>query len=84
MRAVNSSIAVQKNSAAIEALAMLVEYAIVESRENHLPTVTFLLKMARHAIQAETAGGASTIIFPDRSDATIVCPFCASERPSSF
>jgi hypothetical protein len=35
---------------------MLVEYALVENRENHLPTVTFLLKMARHAIQAETMG----------------------------
>ncbi len=84
MRAVDSSISLQRNPAAIEALAMLVEYALVESRENHLPTVTFLLKMVRHAILAETAGDASAIIFPDRSDETIICPFCASERPSSF
>ena len=84
MRTSNSNSSLQRDPAAIEALAMLVEYALVESRENHLPIVTFLLKMVRHAIRAETAAAGSIPIVPDRSDETIICPFCASERPPSF
>ena len=83
MRTSDSSSSWQRDPAAIDVLAMLVEYALVENRENRLPTVTFLLKMARHAIQAETASDGSMTIFPDRSDETIICPFCASDRPAS-
>ena len=61
-------------SSSVDALAMLIEYALLESRELRLPLVTFLLKMARSAIQAESMGDPPLTIAPEGLEETRLCP----------
>ncbi|MGC1777299.1 MAG: hypothetical protein WBB34_05080 [Xanthobacteraceae bacterium] len=64
-----------RDSSPVDALAMLIEYALLESSELRLPLVTFLLKMARNAIQTE--GGTSDpplTTSPEGLEETQLCP----------
>ncbi|HTZ01365.1 MAG TPA: hypothetical protein VMC05_03450 [Xanthobacteraceae bacterium] len=69
--------------ASIDALAMLIEYALLESREIRLPLVTFLLKMARNAIQQETMSDLPLTVSPDGLDEARICPLWTDLTPSA-
>ncbi|MFZ0607710.1 MAG: hypothetical protein WAM75_08555 [Xanthobacteraceae bacterium] len=64
----------QKDSSPVDALAMLIEYALLESRELRLPLVTFLLKMARNAIQTEAMSDPPLTTSPEGLEETQLCP----------
>lgn len=64
----------QKDSSPVDALAMLIEYALLESRELRLPLVTFLLKMARNAIQTEPMSDPPLTTSPEGLEETQLCP----------
>ncbi|MGB7035425.1 MAG: hypothetical protein WBD71_07850 [Xanthobacteraceae bacterium] len=63
-----------KDSSPVDALAMLIEYALLESRELRLPLVTFLLKMARNAIQTEATSDPPLTTSPEGLEETQLCP----------
>ena len=63
-----------KDSSPVDALAMLIEYALLESRELRLPLVTFLLKMARNAIQTEAMSDPPLTTSPEGLEETQLCP----------
>ena len=72
----------QKQSSPIDALAMLIEYALIESREIKLPLVTFLLRMTRSAIQLETMSDPPLTTSPDELEEARICPLW-TEAPLS-
>jgi len=65
---------VREDCSPLDALAMLVEYALMESRELRLPLVTFLLKMARSAIQSEALSDPPLTMSPDGLEEAKICP----------
>lgn len=71
----------QEQSSSIDALAMLVEYALLESRELRLPLVTFLLKMARNAIQVEAMSDAPLTTSPEGLEEIRACPLWRDQLP---
>jgi hypothetical protein len=71
----------QEQSSSIDALAMLIEYALLESRELRLPLVTFLLKMARNAIQVEPMSDQPLTISPEGLEETRGCPLWTDRLP---
>lgn len=73
----------EQESSAVEALAMLIEYALIESRALRLPVVSFLLKMARNAIQGEAASNSPITIPPEVLEEAPTCPSHPSRRPPS-
>jgi hypothetical protein len=73
----------QEQSSSLDALAMLVEYALLESRELRLPLVTFLLKMARNAIQVEPMSDPPLTISPEGLEETRACPLWTDRLPHS-
>lgn len=79
----NSTHGGQEQSSPIDALAMLLEYALMESRELRLPLVAFLLKMARNAIQQEAMSDPPLTTSPDGLEETRVCPLWTGSPVSS-
>lgn len=79
----NTTNGVQKDDSPVDALAMLIEYALIESRELRLPLVTFLLKMARNAIQLEAMSDPPLTTSPDGLEETRVCPLWTGASPPS-
>lgn len=72
---------VGNDSSSIDALAMLVEYALLESRELRLPLVTCLLKMARNAIQVEGMSDPPLTTSPEGLEEIRACPLWTDELP---